>query len=432
MRFGSRNGQAIILVVVAASLILIGALGFAIDGGQVYAQRQMAQAAADAAAEAGIMSILRGTNATSTHTFGTGVAPIQSSTCTTSDGRTPCVYARNNGFGGTSSDTVTLSYPSSVTGVTLASVTVPAFEVTVQRTVNTGFIQFLKGPSSTTISAKSIAGIVGTVSPDSIIVLGSGANAFTAANGASVSVSGGGIQVDSSNSSAVSLSGGATVTAGSFGIVGSDSITNGASANPTPTTGVSTVPDPFASLASPTVGSCSFTNYSLGGGATQTLNPGTYCGGITVANGATATYNPGMYIINGGGLNLAGGTTNTGTGVTFYLTGTNSTYSSVSISNGVSATFSAPTTGTYTGILFYQDRTIVTSSNATFSGGSSMTLTGSLYFPTTSVSFSNGSGSAGYTAIVASKVSFTGGTSIKYDSTGKKTGLFQSGVTLLQ
>jgi Flp pilus assembly protein TadG len=431
MSFGSRNGQAIILVVVAASLVLIGALGFAIDGGQLYAQRQMAQAAADAAAEAGIMSIMRGTNATSTYTFGTGATPIASYTCTTTDGRTPCVYARNNGFGGTSSDTVTLSYPASVTGVTLSAVTVPALTVTVQRTLNTGFVQFLKGPATTTISAKAIAGIVGSVSPNSIIVLGSGANAFQASNGANVSVSGGGILVNSSNSSAVSLSGGAVVTSGSFGIVGSDSISNGASANPSPTTGVSPVPDPFASLPAPTVGSCTYTNYNPGYG-TWTLNPGTYCGGITISNGATATYNPGMYILNGGGLNLAGGTTNSGSGVTFYLTGTNSTYSSVSISNGVNATFSAPTTGTYTGVLFYQDRTITSSSNAAFSGGSTMQLTGSLYFPTTSVSFSNGSGAAGYTAIVASSVSFTGGTSIKYDSTGTKTGLYQGGVTLVQ
>jgi len=158
MHFGSRNGQAIMLVVVGASLLLIGVLGFALDGGQMYAQRQMAQAAADAAAQAGIMSIMRGTNATSTYTFGTGATPIASYTCTTTDGRTPCVYARNNGFG-TASDTVTLSYPSSVTGVTLASVTVPAFEVTVQRTLQTGFVQFLKGAATTTITAKAISGI---------------------------------------------------------------------------------------------------------------------------------------------------------------------------------------------------------------------------------------------------------------------------------
>ena len=153
------------------SLLLIGTLGFAVDGAEMYAQRQMAQAAADAAAQAGAMSILDGTNATSTYPFGTGTPPIASYTCTTSDGRTPSAYARDNGFGGTASDTVTFSYPTSVSGATLSSVTIPAFEVTVQRTLQTGFIRFIGGPSTTTITAKAIAGIVGTVSPDSIFVL---------------------------------------------------------------------------------------------------------------------------------------------------------------------------------------------------------------------------------------------------------------------
>ena len=431
MRFGSRNGQAIILVVVAASLVLIGALGFAIDGGQLYAQRQMAQAAADAAAEAGIMSILRGTNATSTYTFGTGAAPIASYTCTTTDGRTPCVYARNNGFGGTASDTVTLSYPSSVTGVTLASFTVPAFEVTVQRTVHMGFIQFLKGPASTTITAKAIVGIVGTVSPDSIIVIGSGPGAFTASNGASVSVSGGGIAVNSTSSSGITITGGTTVTASQIDVVGGASVTGGSTATPAPITGTAIVSDPLISLAAPSVGACAYNNYSPGFG-TWTLNPGVYCGGISITNGATATFNPGTYIINGGSLNLVGGTTDTGTGVTFYMTGTNTTYGGVNISNGAGVTFSAPATGTYTGILFYQDRTITSSNGATFSGGVQMNLTGTLYFPTTSVTYSNGSGTAGYVGIVANQVSFTGGTNIKYDSTGTRTGLFQNGVALLQ
>ena len=66
IHFGSRRGQAIIVVAVAAGLFMIGALGPAIDSGQLYAQLQMPQAAADAAAGAGITSIMKGTNATST------------------------------------------------------------------------------------------------------------------------------------------------------------------------------------------------------------------------------------------------------------------------------------------------------------------------------------------------------------------------------
>ena len=431
--FGRREGQAVILVVVAMSILLIGALGLAIDGGQMYAHRQMAQAAADAAAQAGIMSIFDGTNATSAHPFGTGTPPIASSVCTTADARTPCVYARNNGFGGTSADTVTLSFPATVSGVTLSSGNVPAFAVTVQRTLETGLIRFIGAGATSTITAKATAGLVGAVSPSCVYALDPSAqNAFQATNGATVALNGCGIAVDSSNSDAVTVSGASTVTASAISIVGGDVISGGGSMTPAPTTGAASVADPFASLPSPTVGACNYTNYSPGYG-TWALTPGVYCGGINISNGATATFAAGTYIINGGALSLVGGTTDTGSGVMFYLTGTNATYGSVNISNGANVTFSGPTSGPYMGVVFYQDRTITSSVNATFSGGVAMKVTGTLYFPTTSVLFSNGSSVSNvYTAIVAKQVSFTGGTSLQYDSTGMKTGLFSKAVALVQ
>jgi hypothetical protein len=431
--FGREDGQAVILVVVAMSILLIGALGLAIDGGQMYAHRQMAQAAADAAAQAGIMSIFDGTNVTSAHPFGTGTPPIASSTCTTADARTPCVYARNNGFGGTSSDTVTLSFPATVSGVTLSSATVPAFAVTVQRTLKTGLIRFIGAAATVTITAKGTAALVGTVSPDCVYALDPSAqNAFQATNGATVALNGCGIAVDSSNSDAVTVSGASTVTASAISIVGGDVISGGGSATPAPTTGAAPTTDPLASLPSPTVGACNYTNYSPGWG-TWALTPGVYCGGINISNGATATFAAGTYIIKGGSVTLVGGTTDTGSGVMFYLTGTNATYGSVNISNGANVTFSGPTSGPYMGIVFYQDRTITSSVNATFSGGVAMKVTGTLYFPTTSVLFSNGSSVTNvHTAIVAKQVSFTGGTSLQYDSTGMMTGLFSKAVALVQ
>jgi Flp pilus assembly protein TadG len=431
--FGRRDGQAVILVVVAMSILLIGALGLAIDGGQMYAHRQMAQAAADAAAQAGIMSIFDGTNATSGHPFGTGTPPIASSVCTTADARTPCVYARDNGFGGTSSDTVTLSFPATVSGVALSSGNVPAFAVTVQRTLKTGLIRFIGAGATSTITAKATAGLVGTVSPDCVYALDPSAqNAFQATNGATVALSGCAIAVNSTNSDALTVNGGSTVTASAITIAGGDSITNGGSTTPAPVTGAGSVADPLASLPSPAVGACDHTNYSPGYG-TWALTPGVYCGGINISNGATATFAAGTYIIKGGALSLVGGTTDTGSGVMFYLTGTNATYGSVNISNGANVTFSGPTSGSYMGVVFYQDRTITSAVGATFSGGVSMKLTGTLYFPTTSVLFSNGSSVSNvYTAIVAKQVSFTGGTSLQYDATGLKTGLFSKAVALVQ
>jgi hypothetical protein len=159
----------------------------------MYAQRQMAQTAADAAAQSGILSIMDGTNSTSTYPFATGVPPIASSVCTTTDGRTPCVYARNNGFGGTASDTVTLSYPTSasVLGTTLSSVGVPVFQVTVQRSVQTGFIGFIGGPATTTVTAKSISGIIGTGSSTCVYLLAtSGSQQLNVSGGSSVLMSG--------------------------------------------------------------------------------------------------------------------------------------------------------------------------------------------------------------------------------------------------
>jgi hypothetical protein len=192
--------------------------------------------------------------------------------------------------------------------------------------------------------------------------------------------------------------------------------------------------DPFLSVLAPVVGACDpghLVKYDPGWG-NFTLWPGTYCGGIRISNGATATFNPGIYIIKGGGVSFVGGTTITGSGVMFYLTGTNASYASADISNGASVTFSAPPSGPYMGMLFFQDRLIVSAANATFSGGVVMQLTGTLYFPASSVLYSNGSSSAVYTAIVAKTVSFTGGTSLKYDATGLKTGLSSKAVALVQ
>jgi Flp pilus assembly protein TadG len=429
---GQENGQAVLLVVVAMGIVLIGALGLAIDGGQMYAQQQMAQAAADSAAQAGIMSIRSGTNATAAFPFGTGATPIASSVCATGDQRTPCVYARHNGFGGTAADTVTMSFPASVSGVTLSSATVPAFTVTVQRSLKNGLIRFLGAAATSTIKARATAGLVTGVSPNCIYALDPSAqNAFQATNGATVALTGCSIAVNSSHATAAIVNGNSVVQASAMKVVGGVVIDGGGSVTPAPFTGVAPAVDPFASAPSPVAGACDFTNYNPGWG-TWTLNPGTYCGGIRISNGATATFNPGTYIVKGGGVTFIGGTTITGSGLMFYLTGTNATYASATISNGAIVTFSAQTSGPYMGILFYQDRSITSASNATFSGGVTMQLSGSLYFPTTSVLYSNGSNTAVYTGIVAKRVAFLGGTSVKYDATGSKTGLFVKAVALVQ
>jgi len=426
---GREKGQALVLVVVALGLFMFAALGLGLDGAQLYAHRQMAQAAADAAAEAAIMSVMRGTNSTSTHPFSTAASFTCAVAPAALDLRTPCVYAQYNGFG-TSTDTVVVSFPSTVSGVTLSGAATPAVAVSVQRSLTAGLIRFA-GVSTYTVIAKATAGILASVPGTCLYVLDpSAANAFTASNGASVTMNCG-IAINDSNADAATISGGATVSATAISIAGNYAVNNGGTVSPAPTTGTQTVVDPFASVAGPTAGACGYTNYSPGYG-TWTLSPGTYCGGITINNGATATFNAGTYIINGGGITFGGGATITGSGVMFYLTGTNTTYGSVTIANGVTVTLSAETSGTYMGLLFYQDRSITSSQNASFAGGAATELTGTLYFPTTDVAFSNGASTSGDMAVVADQVSFTGGANLRYDPTGLKTGLVTTTAGLVQ
>jgi hypothetical protein len=75
-------------------------------------------------------------------------------------------------------------------------------------------------------------------------------------------------------------------------------------------------------------------------------------------------------------------------------------------------------------MLFVQDRNLspAYSGDNSISGSSSSVVTGTLYFPTTSVTF-KGSSSGSYTAIVAKTVAFVGTSSLKNDPTGTFTGL---------
>src|ERR1019366_2552117 len=107
MRRKNEKGQAILLVVVAMGIFLVGALGLAIDGAQLFGHRGMAQVAADAAAQAAVLSIFNGTNVGNVPAKNDFAATTAyTHTCSTSDATTPCRFARRDGFGGTNEDVV--------------------------------------------------------------------------------------------------------------------------------------------------------------------------------------------------------------------------------------------------------------------------------------------------------------------------------------
>jgi hypothetical protein len=441
-----QEGQALLLVLLALGVFLFGAVGLAIDGAQLYAQLQMAQCAADAAAQAGALSVFHGTNVTGAHPFATST-PASSFACTTgTDGRTPCVYARLNGFGltGTTTDTVTIAFPTTVSGVTtLSSGGVPAVAVGVQRTVPTTFMH-LFGTASSTVAASATSALLQTSLVNCLTSLDLNTpNAISANGNANIDLTGCGIAVDSSSPSALSAVGNVTITANSITVVGGVNQTGNVTISPNPQTGVAYyTPDPLANIPPPAfnpTSSCTVTGASYSSG-TVALSQGTYCGGLSISGNSNITFNSGTYIfrgglsvtgnanvtfgagtyiLQGGGLTATGNVSMTGAGITFYNTfDATHPFAPISISGNFTANLSAPTSGAQQGMLFFEDRNAPTGYTNSFTGNSNETLTGALYFPKNTLSYTgNSSTSPQNVAIVADKISIVGNASFKPDPT---------------
>ncbi|MER9135027.1 pilus assembly protein TadG-related protein [Mesorhizobium sp. M0830] len=161
--------------------------------------------------------------------------------------------------------------------------------------------------------------------------------------------------------------------------------------------------DPFADLPTPAASNpCKNIN---GNKTTQTIQPGTYCGGMNL-NG-TITLSPGVYVVQGN-LKINAGAVILGSGVTIFMQGSNT----VSMNGNATVTLSAPTSGTYSGVLFYGDRT-GTAAQSTFNGTADSLLTGALYFPKQQVNYlGNFSGNSGCTQVVANTIQWSGSATV--------------------
>ncbi len=414
----AEQGQAILLVVVSLGLFAFGALGLAIDISQLYAQRQMAQTAADAAAEAGIMSIFDGTNSTSPNPFGTG-ASASPFTCSTNDLRLPCVYARNNGFGASESDTVVISFPTVASGITLSTDPVPVIHVAVQRTLKTSFLNFVGQRTSTAQAVAEAAIVAGHSTAPLLITHPTLSAAFSLSGASSVTICGGpnrSVQVNSTSSTAVSVgtvnlsragpsdSGACTTgTGGDFGVFGGPAAvpagiafgTSGHYIQP-----ASPVLDPYSAVAAPAVPAPAPAKTSLANGVSgcpaapkkgcNLYSPGLYSSGISVKN-ETAVFKPGLYYLQGSGgfgnaangdMVMATGFSNdaaTGSGMMIYNTGSGTLALGA---NSAAVLKGADNSSAYRGLLFFQDRTAAAQTH-TLGGAGAIVLTGSIYMHNT-------------------------------------------------
>jgi surface antigen len=256
------------------------------------------------------------------------------------------------------------------------------------------------------VSINVLSGCVYVLAPSSTSVTMSGNPSLTSSCG---------IYVDSNSSSAMVLSGSPAITVtggGTTNIVGWYTASGSPAISPAPQKLLAAVPDPFAGLAEPAPNSnCQDSSgaVSLSGSTSKTLNPGTYCHAISMSGSSSLTLNPGLYILKGG-IAMSGTAGITGNQVTLF------TYSgsmSLSGTGGINITAPSSSSGSaYAGIAIFQSRS--DSSAATLSGGSAQKITGAVYLPDATLTYSGGSSASvgSITALAVKEIVISGNSHI--------------------
>ena len=122
---------------------------------------------------------------------------------------------------------------------------------------------------------------------------------------------------------------------------------------PQPMTDCPNMPDPLATRPLPSDGPCKYLAKVILGGS-ETLQPGTYCGGLIITLGADVKMAPGVYVIKDGPFLVGGNSTLTGENVGIHLKGL---ASNLKFDAETTISLTAPKNGPMTGLLIYDDPT---------------------------------------------------------------------------
>ena len=382
-------------------IVLLMMAGLGVDVGYLKYQKQQMQKAADAGALAAATALIYYGTGNQTQIINAGQAD-----------------ASANGFTNGNNVTVQVNNPPQTNNDPF-QFNSSYVEVIVSQVQPTFFMR-LAGYNSVNISSRAVAtsvssgaGCVYTLAPNgtSLIIGGNGLSAQVSSNCE--------ILVGSASSSALQILGNSTMT-GSIGVVGN--CTGGDCSTLTTdnelTPYIAPFADPLANLPSPAVPPCQYTNQTFSNPITNTIPNGVYCNGITIQTSGAVNFSPGTYYLVGGGLSIAQGFSPnlSGSGVTFYNTqGAGYPYGGINITGTPTGSLTAPTSGDLAGILFYQDRNIpINSSPSTINGSgfgsNGMVYTGSLYFPTTGLTYTGAQVVNPYELLVAWNLTLLGNT----------------------
>lgn len=208
---------------------------------------------------------------------------------------------------------------------------------------------------------------------------------------------------NSSSSKAVILSGNSKINAARNCVVGG--VGQGQSFITAPVEVCAPRANPFASVEISTPAQCTFTNFKASG--TVSLQPGVYCGGLTLSGGPKVSAAPGIYVIRNGTFTMSGGGSFRGDGVTFVLEGS----AQINLSGGGSYWLRAPETGQTAGFVFFQNPDASPGAKAHMSGSGALYYEGIIYFPTQNIIVSGGGSTntpSPFMAIIANTFTYTG------------------------
>jgi hypothetical protein len=396
MKRKNQSGQALVFTSIAMVAVL-GFVGLGIDMGMLRYQKRLQQTAADAAALAGASNLtLTGVQA------GGGAAAAANGFTDTANGvsGSSCADVSNTTVG-----TVTVTICNHPQDVTINGTLVPGGPHTADVTTASGavapaadyveaivsvvqptyFMQIFGVPSETVIAravATNFSGAINGTSAGCLYTLAppsaNGINGVNVQGSAQLIAPGCGI-LDNGNYDPTGNSPNLIIQAGTFAVSGTDT---GSKKLPTCTVTPNNCPvyaapptkDPLFTLTAPTAPAAGSFN-----SATNTYSPGSFTG-INITSNGTITFSPGLYYMTGN-VSCSGTPTITGTGVTFYFTGT----ATWNCTGNVTVNLTAPTSGTYQDILFFEDK--ADTAQIWIGGNTGSTFSGIIYAPSAQVEF---------------------------------------------
>jgi hypothetical protein len=217
------------------------------------------------------------------------------------------------------------------------------------------------------------------------------------------------VHANSTHAQALTLAGAAHINAHSICSVGGYRGSANAM-SPAPTTDCPAIEDPLMDRDPPTEGACTFTGKSINH-VSQTWTPGIYCGGMYLNNGAKVTLSPGVYVLRGGTLNIEGGASLKGEGVTIVLT----QGARLNVLANSELDLSAPATGPTAGLLLFGDRDAPSNSAHQFRSNKARNMLGTIYLPAAELRIGGGAPIADkspWTAVVAGSLQVDGAAEI--------------------